>query len=143
MNNLARRQQMQSALRDVQFAVREQPRMEIQTRGGDTQYNLAAIWNSNSIPVVRKAPESPVEFVQDVVERLCYEFGIDVESEQVSYHTDEKGKAYTAVTFTTDCNMFSVVGSQANQHVKQYLTEQLRRRVDIGGERHRIIVWIY
>ncbi len=84
---------------------------------------------SRSVDVIKSAI---VEFYAQ------YDITLSESSASISYHNSS-----TSFSFSTAFNMHSTIGSTANQHAMNVFRDSFRREVNVGGEKYRVVVWVY
>ncbi len=115
-----------SMVRQVPATVKSQP-----TQSRD----LSEVWQSNVL--VAEEPPSIIKLVQRAIVAIYAERGVPITPEDVNYFDDCIG-----FFFNTRFNMHSDEGSLANQFVQRELPKTMGKKVTVGGDEHRVRVWI-
>lgn len=97
--------------------------------------DLSEVWRSNVLAV--DEPPSNIKLVQQAIVAMYAERGIHITPEDVNYFDDSVG-----FFFNTGFNMHSDEGSLANQFVQRELPKTMDKKVTVGGDEHRVRVWI-
>ena len=112
----------------------------VQGESGSATYDLAQVYKENQYMPERKAPESNLDVIKSAIVEFYaqYDITLSESSASVSYHN-----ASTSFSFSTAFNMHSTIGSTANQHAMNVFRDSFRREVNVGGEKYRVVVWVY
>ena len=112
----------------------------VQGESGSATYDLAQVYKENQYMPERKAPESNIDVIKlAIVEFYAqYDITLSESSASISYHN-----LSTSFSFSTAFNMHSTIGSTANQHAMNVFRDSFRREVNVGGEKYRVVVWVY
>ena len=112
----------------------------VQGGSGSATYDLAQVYKENQYMPERKAPESNIDVIKSAIVEFYaqYDITLSESSASVSYHN-----ASTSFSFSTAFNMHSTIGSTANQHAMNVFRDSFRREVNVGGEKYRVVVWVY
>ena len=112
----------------------------VQGESGSATYDLAQVYKENQYMPERKAPESNIDVIKlAIVEFYAqYDITLSESSASISYHNSS-----TSFSFSTAFNMHSTIGSTANQHAMNVFRDSFRREVNVGGEKYRVVVWVY
>jgi hypothetical protein len=121
----------QSRTKDLTFVVGDR---------GDTSYDLEQVYEQNRYIPERKTPESNIDVIKSAIFEFYaqYDITLSESSASVSYHNSS-----TSFSFSTAFNMHSTIGSTANQHAMNVFRDSFRREVNVGGEKYRVVVWVY
>ena len=115
-----------SMARQVPATVKSQPTQS---------HDLSEVWQSNVL--VAEEPPSNIKLVQRAIVAMYAERGISITAEDVNYFDDCIG-----FYFNTGFSMHSDKGSLANQFVQRELPKTMGKKVTVGGDEHRVRVWI-
>ena len=115
-----------SMVRQVPATVKSQP-----TQSRD----LSEVWRSNVL--VAEEPPSNIKLVQQAIVAMYAERGIQITPEDVNYFDDCIG-----FYFNTRFFLHSDEGSLANQFIQKELSRTMGKKVAVGGDEHRVRVWI-
>ena len=112
----------------------------VQGESGSATYDLAQVYKENQYMPERKAPESNLDVIKSAIVEFYaqYDITLSESSARVSYHNSS-----TSFSFSTAFNMHSTIGSTANQHAMNVFRDSFRREVNVGGEKYRVVVWVY
>ena len=112
----------------------------VQGESGSATYDLAQVYKENQYMPERKAPESNLDVIKSAIVEFYaqYDITLSESSASVSYHNSS-----TSFSFSTAFNMHSTIGSTANQHAMNVFRDSFRREVNVGGEKYRVVVWVY
>ena len=112
----------------------------VQGESGSATYDLAQVYKENQYMPERKAPESNIDVIKSAIVEFYaqYDITLSESSASISYHNSS-----TSFSFSTAFNMHSTIGSTANQHAMNVFRDSFRREVNVGGEKYRVVVWVY
>ena len=112
----------------------------VQGESGSATYDLAQVYKENQYMPERKAPESNLDVIKSAIVEFYaqYDITLSESSASISYHNSS-----TSFSFSTAFNMHSTIGSTANQHAMNVFRDSFRREVNVGGEKYRVVVWVY
>ena len=112
----------------------------VQSESGSATYDLARVYKENQYMPERKAPESNLDVIKSAIVEFYahYDITLSESSASISYHNSS-----TSFSFSTAFNMHSTIGSTANQHAMNVFRDSFRREVNVGGEKYRVVVWVY
>ena len=112
----------------------------VQGESGSATYDLAQVYKENQYMPERKAPESNIDVIKSAIVEFYaqYDITLSESSASISYHN-----LSTSFSFSTAFNMHSTIGSTANQHAMNVFRDSFRREVNVGGEKYRVVVWVY
>ena len=112
----------------------------VQGESGSATYDLAQVYKENQYMPERKAPESNLDVIKSAIVEFYaqYDITLSESSASISYHN-----LSTSFSFSTAFNMHSTIGSTANQHAMNVFRDSFRREVNVGGEKYRVVVWVY
>ena len=112
----------------------------VQGESGSATYDLAQVYKENQYMPERKAPESNLDVIKSAIVEFYaqYDITLSESSASISYHNSS-----TSFSFSTTFNMHSTIGSTANQHAMNVFRDSFRREVNVGGEKYRVVVWVY
>ena len=115
-----------SMARQVPATVKSQPTQS---------HDLSEVWQSNVL--VAEEPPSNIKLVQRAIVAMYAERGIQITPEDVNYFDDCIG-----FYFNTRFFLHSDEGSLANQFIQKELSRTMGKKVAVGGDEHRVRVWI-
>ena len=112
----------------------------VQGESGSATYDLAQVYKENQYMPERRSPESNLDVIKSAIVEFYaqYDITLSESSASVSYHNSS-----TSFSFSTAFNMHSTIGSTANQHAMNVFRDSFRREVNVGGEKYRVVVWVY
>jgi hypothetical protein len=112
----------------------------VQGESGSATYDLAQVYKENQYMPERRSPESNLDVIKSAIVEFYaqYDITLSESSASISYHNSS-----TSFSFSTAFNMHSTIGSTANQHAMNVFRDSFRREVNVGGEKYRIVVWVY
>ena len=112
----------------------------VQGESGSATYDLAQVYKENQYMPERKAPESNIDVIKSAIVEFYaqYDITLSESSASISYHNSS-----TSFSFSTAFNMHSTIGSTANQHAMNVFRDLFLREVNVGGEKYRVVVWVY
>ena len=112
----------------------------VQGESGSATYDLAQVYKNNQYLPERKAPESNLAIIKQAIVDFYAQYGIELgmASARIVHQV-----ACTAFSFPTSFDMHSTIGSTANQHAMNVFRDLFLREVNVGGEKYRVVVWVY
>ncbi len=112
----------------------------VQGESGSATYDLAQVYKENQYMPERRSPESNLDVIKSAIVEFYaqYDITLSESSASISYHNSS-----TSFSFSTAFNMHSTIGSTANQHAMNVFRDSFRREVNVGGEKYRVVVWVY
>ena len=112
----------------------------VQGESGSATYDLAQVYKENQYMPERRSPESNLDVIKSAIVEFYaqYDIVLSESSASISYHNSS-----TSFSFSTAFNMHSTIGSTANQHAMNVFRDSFRREVNVGGEKYRVVVWVY
>jgi len=112
----------------------------VQGESGSATYDLAQVYKENQYMPERRSPESNLDVIKSAIVEFYaqYDITLSESSASISYHNSS-----TSFSFSTAFNMHSTIGSTANQHAMNVFRGSFRREVNVGGEKYRVVVWVY
>ena len=112
----------------------------VQGESGSATYDLAQVYKNNQYMPERRSPESNLDVIKSAIVEFYaqYDITLSESSASISYHNSS-----TSFSFSTAFNMHSTIGSTANQHAMNVFRDSFRREVNVGGEKYRVVVWVY
>ena len=112
----------------------------VQGESGSATYDLAQVYKENQYMPERRSPESNLDVIKSAIVEFYaqYDITLSESSASISYHN-----LSTSFSFSTAFNMHSTIGSTANQHAMNVFRDSFRREVNVGGEKYRVVVWVY
>lgn len=108
-------------------------------QSGSVTYDLEQVYEQNRYLPQQRSPESNVDVIKQVIVEFYAQYGILLSelSASITYHD-----SCTSFAFYTAFDMHSNEGSRANQYAAQDFMKAFRRPVQVGGEKHRVVVWV-
>ena len=112
----------------------------VQGESGSATYDLEQVYEQNHYIPERRSPESNIDVIKSAIVEFYaqYDIVLSESSASISYHNSS-----TSFSFSTAFNMHSTIGSTANQHAMNVFRDLFLREVNVGGEKYRVVVWVY